>query len=209
MATLQEVKSQLSELAPFTKKNLQDLYGLSPNTVYKTIQSCGLSTAIEEYSLEEIEAKFHTARQLIAAGRDYKQVKAYFQQQNCEAPPEPSATGHTQATAQEGANTSKMAAFAVVNELAKADAAQAIKAYLPLFQLHLGKEFEGQTFQQQVKDTIALLAPTEDTTDSFLLQGLDSLGLLPPEMSQQALLMASSNASNSDIAPTYETEFAA
>ncbi|MCU0552540.1 MAG: hypothetical protein MUC48_24675 [Leptolyngbya sp. Prado105] len=208
MAKLHEIKTQLPELAPFTKKDLQDLYELSPNTIYKTIASCGLSTAAEQYSLQEISENFHDARLMIAAGRNYKQVAAHFSSGNHVQPEEPNATGHTEATAQEGASASKMAAFQVVNRMARSDAQQAVQAYLPLFQLHLGKEFQSPAFQQNLQSTIELFTPVEEA-DHFLLQGLDSLGLLPPEMSQQALLAASNEESSSDIETVYTEEFAA
>ncbi|MBW4635236.1 MAG: hypothetical protein KME30_26080 [Iphinoe sp. HA4291-MV1] len=62
----------------YTKKDLEAKFNLSDNTVYKTLQVCGLSTGKQEYTHEEIENYFLPARQMLDAGKKYKQVKEYF-----------------------------------------------------------------------------------------------------------------------------------
>jgi hypothetical protein len=62
----------------YSKKDLEVKFNLSDNTVYKTLQVCGLNTGKQEYSSEEIEHLFVPARQMLDAGKKYKQVKEYF-----------------------------------------------------------------------------------------------------------------------------------
>ncbi|MDJ0591150.1 MAG: hypothetical protein QNJ72_14330 [Pleurocapsa sp. MO_226.B13] len=61
-----------------TKKDLEQQFGISDNTVYKTLKSCGLDTSKEDYSEEEIENYFQVAREMLNAGKKYKDVEQYF-----------------------------------------------------------------------------------------------------------------------------------
>ena len=60
------------------KKDLERLFGISDNTVYKTLKACGLDTAREDYADEEIENFFRVAREMIASGKKYKDVERHF-----------------------------------------------------------------------------------------------------------------------------------
>jgi hypothetical protein len=193
MTNLHEIRLQLRELAPFTKKDLQAIYDLSGNTVYNTLQACGLPTSATQYELEEIDTKFHAARELVAKGMNYKQVTDHFgigkQAQPLE---EPSASGFGESEAQDGVTATDLAAFKLVNAVAQESARKAGKAFIPLFQLHLGKELASSGFQESVDSAVELLAPKRSgDVNAFLLQGLDSTGLLPLSMQQNALPPAS------------------
>ena len=61
-----------------TKKDLEEKFGLSANTIYKTLQVCGLDTANKQYSQEEIEEYFAPARKMLDNGKTYRDVEEYF-----------------------------------------------------------------------------------------------------------------------------------
>lgn len=61
-----------------TKKDLESKFDLSANTVYKTLQCCGLDTSNKQYSDEEIEQYFVPARKMLDAGKTYSDVESYF-----------------------------------------------------------------------------------------------------------------------------------
>ena len=61
-----------------TKKDLEQQFEISDNTVYKTLKACGLDTGKEEYTEEEIENYFKVAREMLDAGKRYKDVEQYF-----------------------------------------------------------------------------------------------------------------------------------
>ena len=68
-----------------SKKDLEQQFGISDNTVYKTLKACGLDTAKENYSEEEIENYFKVARDILSSGKRYKDVEEYFGMSNPEA----------------------------------------------------------------------------------------------------------------------------
>jgi pentatricopeptide repeat protein len=61
-----------------TKKQLQERYDLSDNTVYKTLKACGLDTAKTAYTEEEIEERFVKARGILDGGGTYQEVENFF-----------------------------------------------------------------------------------------------------------------------------------
>ena len=61
-----------------TKKDLEQQFQISDNTVYKTIKACGLDTSKEDYTESEIENYFQIAREMLDAGKRYKDVEQYF-----------------------------------------------------------------------------------------------------------------------------------
>ncbi len=61
-----------------TKKDLEEKFDLGSNTVYRTLQVCPLDTKKKEYTEEEIEQYFVPARNLLDAGKTYKEVEQYF-----------------------------------------------------------------------------------------------------------------------------------
>lgn len=62
----------------YTKTQLEQDFGISDTTVYKTLQACGLDTAKQEYSQSEIEEFFIPARKLVEARKSYKEVEEFF-----------------------------------------------------------------------------------------------------------------------------------
>ncbi len=61
-----------------TKKDLEIKFNLGGNTVYRTLQVCPLDTKKKEYTEEEIEQYFAKARELLDAGKTYKEVEQFF-----------------------------------------------------------------------------------------------------------------------------------
>jgi len=60
-----------------TKKDLEIKFNLGGNTVYRTLQVCPLDTKKKEYTEEEIEQYFAKARELLDAGKTYKEVEQW------------------------------------------------------------------------------------------------------------------------------------
>lgn len=60
----------------YTKRDLELKFKISDNTVYRTMQVCGIDTSKHEYTDEEIEQFFIPARKLLDARKSYKEVKA-------------------------------------------------------------------------------------------------------------------------------------
>jgi hypothetical protein len=81
-----------------TKKDLEDLYKLSDNTVYKTLKACGLETSKTNYSNEEIESRFVPARAILDGGGNYKDVETFFRLKDSKA----SSNGHSSNASSEG-----------------------------------------------------------------------------------------------------------
>ncbi len=71
-----------------TKKELEERYNLSDNTVYKTLKACGLDTSKTSYSEEEIKDRFEKARGILEAGGTYKDVEDCFSMRQAQASPE-------------------------------------------------------------------------------------------------------------------------
>lgn len=69
-----------------SKKQLQEQYSLSHNTVTETLKACGLDTSKREYSEEEINQRFLAARAMLDEGKTYDDVKATFLSQGQSAP---------------------------------------------------------------------------------------------------------------------------
>lgn len=63
---------------PTTKKELEQEFGITRNTVMDTLKSCLLDTAKREYSDEE-KARFAEARKLLSNKKSYEEVRAYFE----------------------------------------------------------------------------------------------------------------------------------
>ena len=61
-----------------TKKDLQQQYDISLNTVRRTLLAIGVSTNFRTYSAEELE-NFDQARQLFEAGLSAQKVTEVFQ----------------------------------------------------------------------------------------------------------------------------------
>lgn len=61
-----------------TKKDLQRRFKIGHNTVYRTLQACPLGTKKQNYTEAEIQQYFAPARQMLTAGKTYKEVEQYF-----------------------------------------------------------------------------------------------------------------------------------
>jgi hypothetical protein len=62
-----------------TKKDLQERFGISLNTVRKTLEACGLDTSKSEYTEEEIRDRFEVARTMLTdEQKNYAEVAAHF-----------------------------------------------------------------------------------------------------------------------------------
>lgn len=83
-----------------TKKELEDRYQISLNTVRKTLEACGLNTSLEEYTEEDIQNRFEVARRMInEEQKSYKEVAAHFGVEGGgdadeHLPPPPNGTGN-------------------------------------------------------------------------------------------------------------------
>ena len=69
-----------------TKKELEVLFNISDNTVYKTLQACGLDTAKTEYSILEIKEFFEPARKMLDAGKGYRDVELWARKKRSHVP---------------------------------------------------------------------------------------------------------------------------
>ena len=61
-----------------TKKDLKRRFKIGQNTVYRTLQVCPLGTKKKLYTEAEIQQYFVPARQMLTAGKTYKEVEQYF-----------------------------------------------------------------------------------------------------------------------------------
>ena len=59
------------------KRELAEVFKISPRTVYRTLVACGVSTARQEYGEQELR-KFRIARNLFSAGFTAQEVRDYF-----------------------------------------------------------------------------------------------------------------------------------
>lgn len=84
-----------------TKKELEERYKLSLNTVRKTLEACGLDTSLEDYTEEDIQNRFEVARRMITEEqKSYREVAVHFgvegreDSENNPMPPPPNGTGN-------------------------------------------------------------------------------------------------------------------
>jgi hypothetical protein len=61
----------------YTKKDMAKAYQISPRTVTKTLQACGIATRKTRYSQEEFQ-RFSQARTLFKAGVGSRDIKTFF-----------------------------------------------------------------------------------------------------------------------------------
>jgi hypothetical protein len=70
-----------------TKKELEERFGISDNTVYKTLKACGLDTSKTNYSEEEIEERFVPARKMLDSKQyTFKEVEEFFAMKDAKTP---------------------------------------------------------------------------------------------------------------------------
>ncbi|NEO33485.1 MAG: hypothetical protein F6K36_24285 [Symploca sp. SIO3C6] len=61
------------------KKDLQERYGITLNTVRQTLEACGLDTSRQEYTEAEITERFEVARRMITEEKkSYAEVASHF-----------------------------------------------------------------------------------------------------------------------------------
>ena len=75
----------------YTKKQLQEHFDISHNTLKDTIKVAGLNTSQRPYSEAEV-TRMEQARHLLTAGMTYEEVRAVFLQKSADVPPEAVAT---------------------------------------------------------------------------------------------------------------------
>ena len=114
------------------KKDLEKKFGISDNTVYKTLKACGLDTSREEYSDEEIENQFFVARQMLDSGKRYKDVEAYFglNDSGGSEDNEPSQQSQQSATSSSAADAVGVAAAEMAVDMVQ-DAVKKISPHIP------------------------------------------------------------------------------
>lgn len=164
------------ERESYTKKELEQVFNLSANTVYKTLQICGLPTATQHYPVEEIRTRFVAARDMIERGLTYKQVREHFQPQTTQAQPEPEfhASGYCANTSEDASDSRKMQVFNAVNMLAQHDARDAAEIYAPLLMHHLGREMAARGNQIQ---EIAVAMIGTNNSETLLREGMQRSAL--------------------------------
>ena len=68
---------KLSEHQELTKAQIEELTGLSTNTVYASIKACGLDTSAQSYTVQELLDRFIKGRQIVEGGGTYEDVQAW------------------------------------------------------------------------------------------------------------------------------------
>ena len=72
----------------YTKKELEERFSISKNTVYDTIKACGLDTSKAAYTEAEIETRFAPARHLLESKQaTYATLKDHFSMRSAQAAP--------------------------------------------------------------------------------------------------------------------------
>ena len=78
--SIEEVQStllSLSEHQELTKAQIEELTGLSTNTVYASLKACGLDTSAQSYTVRELLDRFIKGRQILEGGGTYEDVQAW------------------------------------------------------------------------------------------------------------------------------------
>ena len=135
-----------------TKKDLEQQFEISDNTVYKTLKACGLDTAREEYSDEEIENYFKVAREMLDAGKRYKDVEEYFGLTDAE--PEETEQQNQQAQTSQGsaADAVGMATAEMAVDMVQ-DAVKQISPHIPQLVAHtLAQEMQSDEMKTAFED---------------------------------------------------------
>lgn len=183
-----------------TKKDLAAHYKININTVIKTIEACGLSTAATSYSELEVK-RFHEARQQRSEGASYSQISEIMNQgRPTNQVPEPNAAGQGEAQGQESILDLDMMAFNATSEAVAQSARKARKAIPALFQYHLARELQTNEFQESILDMNLQMNPqeTDEEQNLFLLRGLTMGGMLP---AQEPILLLGSTTSQQASLP--------
>ena len=170
------------------KKDLEQEFSISDNTVYKTLKSCGLNTAKEDYSDEEIEIFFRPARQMLDAGKKYDDVKERFQ--TSDKSDDRSQYNDFQATITSdvlGIPTAEMAADLVTS------AVKQISPYIPQLIAHtLAEEMQSPQMKKAFEETRLQIVQKNNNVRNvgadFLLQKMRGTSQLTGNSPNQAQL---------------------
>ena len=135
-----------------TKKDLEQQFQISDNTVYKTLKACGLDTSKEDYSDEEIENYFQVAREMLSAGKRYKDVEQYFGLADVE-PTETNQSSHEGQTSQGSAADAVGIATAEMAVDLVQDAVKKITPHIPQLVAHtLAQEMQSLDMKSAFED---------------------------------------------------------
>ena len=159
-----------------TKKDLEQQFQISDNTVYKTLKACGLDTSKEDYTEEEIENYFQVAREMLSAGKRYKDVEQYFGLADVE-PTETNQSSHEGQTSQGsaadvvGMQTAEMAVDMVQ------DAVKQIAPHIPQLVAHtLAEEMRSPEMKASFNEMRSEIKQQQKTTNAgvdFLLKRMN------------------------------------
>ncbi|MDJ0633711.1 MAG: hypothetical protein QNJ34_11040 [Xenococcaceae cyanobacterium MO_188.B29] len=176
------------------KKDLEQQFGISDNTVYKTLKACGLETSKEDYSDEEIENHFKVAREMISNGKRYKDVEQHFginnndaQAEQAEQQQEQSASNPSAADAV-GVATAEMAVDMVT------DAVKQVAPHIPNLIAHtLAQEMRSDEMKSAFNNMRAEVREksTSNAGVDFLLQKMNGAKQLTGDNQEKQLLEAS------------------
>ncbi len=168
-------KSVTLDRETYTKKDLATLFELSANTIYKTLQCCGLPTAAQCYSMDNIKQSFVAARAMLETGQTYQNVAIHFQPQATQTQQETEfhASGFCANTNEEAADGQHMALFGVADGMARQHATAIRQLYYPLLAHHLGQQLQDSGQQlQMLAASMTAVAP-----ETLLGQGMQRMAL--------------------------------
>lgn len=135
-----------------TKKDLEQQFQISDNTVYKTLKACGLDTSKEDYTESEIENYFQVAREMLDAGKRYKDVEQYFGL----ADAEPTETNQSNYEGQKSQGSAADAVGIATAEMAVdmvQDAVKKITPHIPQLVAHtLAQEMQSSDMKSAFED---------------------------------------------------------
>ena len=135
-----------------TKKDLEQQFEISDNTVYKTLKSCGLDTSKEDYSSEEIENYFKVAREILDAGKRYKDVEQYFGLTDVDAEAE-AEQQHNHTSQGSAADAVGMATAEMAVDMVQ-DAVKQITPHIPQLVAHtLAQEMQSSEMKKAFEET--------------------------------------------------------
>lgn len=140
----------------YTKKDLQTKFNLSGNTVYTTLQLCGLNTGKQKYTQEEIDNFFTPARQMLDEGKTSKQVQEYFDLKNGQAFREECEQGSEEFDSQEYTSTQTVDASdtisSVVAETVSSMVEQSVKDIAPFIPALVIQTINTQLNSEEIMD---------------------------------------------------------
>lgn len=154
-----------------TKKDLEQQFGISDNTVYKTLKACGLDTSKEEYTEEEIENYFKVARDILSSGKKYKDVEQYFGLADVE--PEEVEQQHSQSSQGSAADAVGIATAEMAVDMVQ-DAVKQIAPHIPQLVAHtLAEEMSSPEMKASFNEMRSEMKQQQVTTNAgvdFLLK---------------------------------------